>query len=180
MTTAERKPKQRLRDTPARPGSLEDRMVKRYGRRLGIMLTNGIVLFLTAFLLAFYAVVLVCGGLVLDSAQYVSSTAFTALSVCVILSLLAFVIWLYLTPEEEDYIQSLRRVFLVQASIGVMALIQTFFWAIDPLNPIHEPRSIFLLAVSAALAYFRDEFIGFAQSLIALRTEQSDQLLPFD
>ncbi|MBL8121026.1 MAG: hypothetical protein JNJ78_26220, partial [Anaerolineae bacterium] len=35
------------------------------------------------------------------------------------------------------------------------AFVQTSFWVIDPDNNIHEPRSVFIIAVAAAFAYLR-------------------------
>lgn len=38
--------------------------------------------------------------------------------------------------------------------------IQTLFWVIDPDNSIHEPRSVFIIAVAGVYAYFRSEYIA--------------------
>lgn len=37
--------------------------------------------------------------------------------------------------------------------------IQTFFWVIDSENNIHEPRSVFIIAVAGAFAYFRHQYL---------------------
>jgi hypothetical protein len=37
--------------------------------------------------------------------------------------------------------------------------IQTFFWVIDPEDNIHEPRSVFIIAVAGAFAYFRHQYL---------------------
>ena len=38
--------------------------------------------------------------------------------------------------------------------------IQTFFWVIDPENNVHEPRSVFIIAVAGAFAYFRHQYLA--------------------
>lgn len=37
--------------------------------------------------------------------------------------------------------------------------IQTFFWVIDPENNIHEPRSVFIIAVAGTIAYLRHQYL---------------------
>lgn len=38
--------------------------------------------------------------------------------------------------------------------------IQTSFWVIDPENNIHEPRSVFIIAVVGTFAYFRHQYLA--------------------
>ena len=38
--------------------------------------------------------------------------------------------------------------------------VQTLFWVIDPGNNIHEPRSVFIIAVAGAFAYFRHQYLA--------------------
>jgi hypothetical protein len=51
--------------------------------------------------------------------------------------------------------------------------LQTFFWVIDYSNGIHEPRSVFILAVAGATAYFRDEIQKALSRTSATKTSEA-------
>ena len=46
-----------------------------------------------------------------------------------------------------------------QIFIVFFGFVQTIFWVAQPENPIHEPRSVFIIAVAGALAYFRSQYL---------------------
>jgi hypothetical protein len=39
----------------------------------------------------------------------------------------------------------------------ICGFVQTFFWVIDPTSPIHEPRSVFILATAGILSFVRSQ-----------------------
>jgi len=42
-------------------------------------------------------------------------------------------------------------------SLLICGFVQTFFWVVDSDNPIHEPRSVFILVTAGFLAFIRNQ-----------------------
>ncbi|MDX2077352.1 MAG: hypothetical protein SFZ02_13045 [bacterium] len=47
---------------------------------------------------------------------------------------------------------------LLHLLLILCGFVQTFFWVIDPENAIHEPRSVFILAIAGIFAYLRYQY----------------------
>lgn len=126
------------------------------------------VLFHISFLalVGFLFTIFFCAILVLNSSKYVSVESGY---ICVILMLLGMVIYRIALGDTKrsDSSKTLNRIFSAQLALGIMAFIQIIFWMIDYQNPIHEPRSVFLVTLSAFFAYFKGKFISFFFSHIA-------------
>lgn len=98
----------------------------------------------------------ICFMIVADSARYISSEiAFLTLFGTLAVELI-FLVGLFYYGSDIMF-------FSIRDIIAVLAFIQTLFWVIDSAKPIHEPRSVLLLVISAWLAYYSEQISLFGK-----------------
>jgi hypothetical protein len=141
---------------------------------------EGVVYFMMFFLgaifislsLTFFSVLL-CIWLVVDAASQISQLLASFLTFILLIIAIVAIYWDRVKGLPLSYVQKL---------IPILAFIQTFFWVINPQNPIHEPRSVFLLAISVALAYYDTQLNNLSASLLsvtkALQTRLKERYAP--
>jgi hypothetical protein len=56
---------------------------------------------------------------------------------------------------QKTILDSFTPIYLLLILCG---FVQILFWVLDPCSPNHEPRSVFIIAVAGAFAYFRQQY----------------------
>jgi len=124
-----------------------------------------------------------CGGilcscyLVFNSSQNLDGFAKTAGQLALSVATLLFISILGLNAHPGIFIEEYPRrkldnFFIANVFLIALGFLQTIFWVIDPGNNIHEPRSVFILAVAGSAAYFHQQYLKYITVLSSFTEDE--------
>ncbi|MCA9884298.1 MAG: hypothetical protein KC708_15050 [Anaerolineae bacterium] len=138
----------------------------------GCMLLAGILgaialMILTAF--SFY--------LIVNSAEAIGQPVDIITSIILLIMIISVLIIFYLNKKSgitylvQNTSHTLDNFLILNVLLLLLGFIQTFFWVIDYDENMHEPRSVFILAVAGSFAYMRQQYLKYSTVADALGTD---------
>ncbi len=155
--------------------SLDEYLAQELVHRSRKIPASGLACSFALWAILYFCIVMFCAWMVADSiGKWLNLSSFTVLFILIVILIALYIYFRIIFASKLPVEKVTERYFNLQIMVAILAFIQSAIWVLQPENPNHEPRSVFLIAVSGLLAYMRTRSINVITAVRSSRTENGN------